>query len=715
MRKRQKKTGSKISEKGAAMLLALFTVVILAAVSTAFFAITMTESNTTTARIDSELALEMANAGLDYVATIASVQSNTSVEGGSFWAWDLSLSKCRPNFYGNDKIFAPLTDGTYQLVFNMEDPLTPRDINQLLLVEKQHNTGKLVGCVVLFPDPTDPMVSQKFPDILVTSVGFVIESDDPDDYFLSSGSETEFLATRAVQAVLKEVSFYNYVYIYQNFTDLDLPFNVPDDYLDFMQNMVGFTPDTTVNGGVRADGVKDASGDYDQTTSDRVARLLIWDENGYPTTSSDPDNMATINGPVSLVSSDAYDGTGPEVADSMIGDYTLTENMKEAFQGYSTSLGADQRGVPGANEYFMGSIQNVSGFGYNANSTSIDSVAGVVNEASALSINNSSICQDGASDIGEDLNGDEEPDYSKNICKLSFSTEADGTTKVTVDIRNRYSGLTSEEGAAGENGDIDTLFSTGGCDMLGTTKKTYTLDQDAVIYVNGGNVMVEGEIGSGITVVCDDSRTAETDVTSSLDDLLGGVGSTPPAGYTQEEWDFFRHMETDDPQGAPTSEGNIFISGDITHEEDTLAAMGIISENYMYLHDLDSDPAELNVRAQLNSIRQSLQFDFFNYLKEDPDGTGDPDNFFTSGAGSANFNGTFNFEGQMVGKQTDVEGDIDGRGYSNINISYDDMLKYYSSPYFYNEDYSDIPTGTLQFAITGMFDMSSLSTTTSQP
>ncbi len=700
------------NEKGAAMLLALFTVVILAAVGTAFFAITMTESNTTDARIDSELALEMANAGLDYVATVASVQSNSSVEGGTFWVWDPSLSKCRPNF-DNDRIFKQLPDGSYQMIFNMEDPLSPKTESQLLLAREQYHTGKIVGCVVLFPDPADPAVSEKFPDILATSVGFVVDGDDPDAYVLANLDTTDVHATRAVQAVLKEVSFYNYVYIYQNFTDLDLSFNVPDDYKEFMKNMVGLTPDTVVDGGVRADGTKDADGNYDQDTSDRVGRLLIWDENGLPVTSNDPDDMATINGPVSLVSSDEYDGTGTWVVDAGVpgGGYNLTANMLNAFQGYSKNLGAEQRGVPGANEYFMGSIQTASGFGANPNTTSVDPVAGTIpGNINALSINNSQIFMDGAdpANLGEDLDTDEQPDYSKNICRLTFSVNASGEPEVTVNIYNRYAGLTSEEGTSGADGDINTILGTPAC--LVESSGPHTMDQDTVIYVNGGNVMVEGEIGSGVTVVCDDSRTPPSDVDSTLDDLLS---DNAPAGYTEEEWDFFRKLEKSDPQGAPASEGNIFITGDITHEDEKLAAMGIISENYLYLHDIDSDPAELNVRAQLNSIRQSLQFDFFNYLREDPTGTGDPDNFFLTGAGAPNFNGTFNFEGQMVGKMTDVEGDIDGRGYSNINISYDDILRYYSAPYFYNEDYSDIPTGTLQFAITGYFDMSSLSTTTS--
>ncbi|MEQ8173226.1 MAG: hypothetical protein ABRQ38_30355, partial [Candidatus Eremiobacterota bacterium] len=178
--------------------------------------------------------------------------------------------------------------------------------------------------------------------------------------------------------------------------------------------------------------------------------------------------------------------------------------------------------------------------------------------------------------------------------------------------------------------------------------------------------------------------------------------------------------------GTPTSEGNIFVTGDVTYKGETTSAMGLIAENYMYLHELktstsdegddlqyfadhyssyDNDTADyhhLQLRGQLNSIRQSVQFDFFNYL-------GESGFYNAGGAGSEGFNGSIDFKGQMVGNQTDVEGDVKGRGYaSDMSIGYDESLKYYTAPMFFNEDYRQVPSGLLQFTITAFFDKGSL-------
>jgi hypothetical protein len=245
--------------------------------------------------------------------------------------------------------------------------------------------------------------------------------------------------------------------------------------------------------------------------------------------------------------------------------------------------------------------------------------------------------------------------------------------------------------------------------------KTYTLDQDAIIYIRGGNTVVEGEIGSGVSIVCDDSRTAPNNVTGSVDNdiTLNDPSYDPDADSSK----FFRTLEKDSEEGTPASEGNIFITGDVTYKNGTTSAMGLIAENYMYLHELNSSTSDssddiptgssdyrhLQLRGQLNSIRQSVQFDFFNYLGENRS------TYFNTGAGSQNFNGSLDFKGQMVGNQTDVEGDTEGRGYaSDMKIGYDESLKYYNAPMFFNENYHEVPAGLLQFTVTAFFDKGSL-------
>lgn len=693
-----KKIKNRKNEYGGAMLLALFTVIVLAAVATAFFSITVAESKTTGSRIDSELALEMATAGLEYVALVASVQTNTIP---SFWTFGTTRSE--PNFSEN-RIFAPAPPPTngYQLVFNLESPDTPRDVNQFLRAEPINDGQKMAGFIIILP-PSQPSATN---EMLVTSIGYVAEGNDPDRNYLSDPA-TVFQAARVVQGVLKETSFMSYAYLYRNIVDLDLAFNLPLSYSEYMKNMVGFTPDTNITGGIRVDGVEG-----DPAETDRVARMLIWDENGNPVTNAD-DGIAQIDGVVTFASTDQYDGTGPDVEDHMIGNYKLNSEMKEAFLHPKSQFGAEQRGIPGANPQFIGSIQTATGFTYQANNTDINDIEGALGDTAALSINNSEVCQAETAD-NEDLDDNGEGDWSKNICKLSFSIDGDGKTVVDVTIANRYNDGVERDG------DLDSILGGGQI-----TSQQYTLEQGGgVIYVHGGNVMVEGEITSGVTVVCDDARTDRTNVDSGsvdsniLDTLIEGVGGTPSiynenntrlSNYSQEAWDFFRTMENN-PAGMPASEGNVFISGDVNVQDSSGGAIGIVSEHYMYLHDTTAtggagDDRTFNVQAQVNSIRQSTQFDFFNYLRDDD-----------FAAANEGYYGQFNFKGQMIGSMVDVEGDVAGRGYvsdgagnGGIDIENDLNLNYNGAPMFFNEDYREVNSGTLKFSIVGLFDLGSLS------
>jgi len=331
---------------------------------------------------------------------------------------------------------------------------------------------------------------------------------------------------------------------------------------------------------------------------------------------------------------------------------------------------------------------------------------------------------------------------------MTFETEESGgkkMTKVTVDIRNRYKGST--EASTLRYNNVDAIFGTAtdpkviadyppdgnpgdpyDCQI---EKQTYYLDQDAVVYVRGGNVIVEGEVASGVTVLCDDSRTTP-DKSFSEDTDVNGKGTIHEVGALNDQDDipqdqkkFFATLEDpNNPEGIPTTEGNVYIGGNLKTAENTTSAIGLVAENYMYLHKLESSSTDYNdyktleiKGVQLNSMRQSTQFDFFNYLGEgnyydenDPD----PVNrrkttYFTTGAGSETFNGTFDFLGQMVGTNPDVEGDTDGRGYAaKMEIKYDERFKYYTAPQFYTEDYSVLTPNLLLFAISAFFDSGSL-------
>ncbi|MCE1249083.1 MAG: hypothetical protein LWY06_20810 [Firmicutes bacterium] len=124
-------------------------------------------------------------------------------------------------------------------------------------------------------------------------------------------------------------------------------------------------------------------------------------------------------------------------------------------------------------------------------------------------------------------------------------------------------------------------------------------------------------------------------------------------------------------------EGNVTIGGNLTYAGGGNNALGIIAKNYILLNsdDVSVNSPELTVNAVLMSFDHSVQFDDVNMSGKD------------SWISQPGMNGKFNFTGSNISQFADVEGKIDGTGYTNQSLTYDQNLKTTLPPNFPRWDF----------------------------
>jgi|GEM_PF-5742146 len=265
---------------------------------------------------------------------------------------------------------------------------------------------------------------------------------------------------------------------------------------------------------------------------------------------------------------------------------------------------------------------------------------------------------------------------SASVCKIEL-IEEEGVPKVRITRTNRYK-YTNE---SAQNVGIEDLFANNQF-IIETTTVNLSDIKDGTIYVKGGNVQVCGALKGKLTIVAD---AGGRDCDTAPDPALGE---------------------------PPPKEGNISVIGDLTYGNDASGnpgAIGLIAENYVYLNPYkNSNPNTLNAMGQWASVKHSVQMDWYNVT--------DSRYYYTSGIMDPG-NRTFNFTGQMIAKYSDNEGDIDGRGFKNQNINYDDTLKTIKAPFFDCYNFQQIITSgnNLPWRVIAFFDRGSLATEAPTP
>lgn len=151
------------------------------------------------------------------------------------------------------------------------------------------------------------------------------------------------------------------------------------------------------------------------------------------------------------------------------------------------------------------------------------------------------------------------------------------------------------------------------------------------------------------------------------------------------------------PTAATEREGNLVVAGDILKKDFSNSILGLTAENYILLNDRTigqkANDNELVVEAVLTSFEHSLQFDWDNTSNNRVPGT-------YSVARVPGFDGKILLKGSMLAPFSDVEGDLQGRGYPRQEFRHDSDLARQSPPFQPRTLLSEYPNDQIAIAWT---------------
>lgn len=172
------------------------------------------------------------------------------------------------------------------------------------------------------------------------------------------------------------------------------------------------------------------------------------------------------------------------------------------------------------------------------------------------------------------------------------------------------------------------------------------------------------------------------------------------------------------PASSVEREGNLVIAGDILKKDGSSSVLGLTAENYLLINDRTlgrkAVPNEIKVDGVLTSFEHSLQLDWDN----------SSNNRVQNGTQSAyqqtmsnGFNGKILMKGSMLAPYSDVEGDLQGRGYPRQEFVHDQDLARWAPPYQPRTLLSDYPNEqiTIAWAIIDFKDRTSRGVRLSNP
>jgi hypothetical protein len=149
----------------------------------------------------------------------------------------------------------------------------------------------------------------------------------------------------------------------------------------------------------------------------------------------------------------------------------------------------------------------------------------------------------------------------------------------------------------------------------------------------------------------------------------------------------------------PEKEGNAILGGNLDYSVGGGNVLGIIAKNFILIND-DSATAVnpiINIRAVLMSFDHSLQFDDVNLAGK------------STWISTPGMRGRFNFIGSIISQYADVEGKIDGTGYTVQNFAWDTNLTNNLPPNFPHWDITmHDPQTIMDFVILSYQDKGSL-------
>lgn len=320
-------------------------------------------------------------------------------------------------------------------------------------------------------------------------------------------------------------------------------------------------------------------------------------------------------------------------------------------------------------------------------------------------------------------------DYRPPVPEVQVTLKNGGFLEVNV-----WSANAGDAGSTSNVGNLNGAASASMGALRGPLGQTFHVSQlkNGVLYVEGGQVVVRSEITGGntaefegrlqIVAAEDGTRRGQASGTET-------VYANPRSSiYHKAASEFFEWQKTQlslDPasfkappytaqqlvQGAanghvstdvsalaslppadlfwpppPSSverEGNLVVASDILKKEGSSSVLGLTAENYLLLGDRSmgqkSTPNELRVDGVLTSFTHSLQLDWDNTANNRSTAGGGAGAFTT--ITSPGFNGKISLKGSMLAPFSNVEGDLQGRGYPRQEFLHDDDLLRWAPPF----------------------------------
>lgn len=356
-------------------------------------------------------------------------------------------------------------------------------------------------------------------------------------------------------------------------------------------------------------------------------------------------------------------------------------------------------------------------------------------------------------------------DYRPPVPEVQVTLKNGGFVEVNV-----YEANYGDGGATTTDGNLNTVASTTMGNLagpLGTTFHVSQLDK-GVLYVEGGQVVVKSEITDGSSaefegrlqiVAAEDSTRRPTVSNGELTYANASTSIYHKAAAEYFEWQKSRlALPASDPDhadasnfkappysaadllagaaaghvtdttglaGAPPNdpfwpppsanverEGNLVVGGDILKKDGSPSVLGLTAENYVLLGDRTqaqkTNPNELKVEGVLTSFNHSLQLDWdntSNNRSKNAAGT----NAYTA-TSTPGFNGKISLKGSMLAPYSNVEGDLQGRGYPRQEFLHDQDLERWAPPFQPRTLLSEYPNDqiTIAWTIINFIDRTSL-------
>lgn len=328
-------------------------------------------------------------------------------------------------------------------------------------------------------------------------------------------------------------------------------------------------------------------------------------------------------------------------------------------------------------------------------------------------------------------------DYRPPIPEVQVTLKSGGFVEVNVWAAN-----VGDAGQTGPNGNLNTVAAATNAGLSGPLGSTFHVSQlgNGVLYVEGGQVVVKSELSDGaaaefegrLQIVAAEEATRRPTLTADGELEFANPSSSLYHHAAQEYFDWQKSRMTLDPSdpnyadaasfkappytasdllaaaqaghitnaaglaGAPSNdpfwpppnakverEGNIVVASDIRKKDGAASVLGLTAENYILLSDRTQGEKpvanELTVEGVLTSFEHSLQLDWDNTShnrSKDAAGIAGHNAMMRPG-----FNGKISLKGSMLAPYSNVEGDLQGRGYPRQEFLHDQDLENWAPPY----------------------------------